>query len=406
MVSKIIFLVAYIGLLTACGPGKISGDNNEDVIGQKLEAITPLKTTDGDPKTKISLYDPVIKKIHQIDLSQMTIVRSLPVINPDLKHFVLDSADGHYIVDLSEKHISIFDAQSNAQHNPIQLFGIPRSAAFRPDLGWLVVYDDLQSVGLLKLNSEGQVLKSHVFGSIVSGDQSIVSGDLMDDGRLVLALSDNSLAFIDLNASMAAVPQKWVATIQPTALTKINWIAPVPGKPSRLFIKTSTQVVLYDHITQTVIQDLDINSNDVMKLSKSYDPHVVFKTGNTSFKLIYTDGNTLLGRSFETKDGVDPLLSSDLDLKNDWWTYVSLKNYNGRSYYNDVNQKLEQRQLVRYRISDKLVIQNKMVPDRSQIKLGTDYFFALYPSVLGKAEKYSILNNDVVLMKGFNLKKY
>ncbi len=406
MVSKIILLTGLFTVLSACGPGRLPGGSSEDVIGQKLEAITPLKTSDGDSKAKISLYDPVIKKIHQFNLDQMSVLRTLSVLFPEEKHFVLDSSDGNYIVDLSKKHISIFDAQSNAQHNPIHLMGVPRSAAFRPDLGWLVVYDDLQSVGVLKLNSTGQVLKSHIFGSVVDGTNSIVSGDLLDDGRLVLALSDNSLAFVDLNASLAANPQKWIVTLQPTVFSKINWIAPVPGRPDRLLIKTSTKAILYDHLTQSVIQDLDLNSSDIMKLSKSVDPHIVLQTGNTTFKLIYTDGNTLRVKNFETEDKVDPLLHSDLDLKNDWWTYISLKNFYGNSYFNDVNQELEQRQLVRFRISDKLVMQNKAVADHAQIKLGIDYFFALYPSVLGKAEKYSILTEDISLMKGFNLKKY
>ena len=400
---KFIFIMGLTAFVTACGPA-VQSDGNEDIIGQKLEAMTPLKTSDGEQKSKISVYDPVIKKIHQFDLGRMAVLRTVPVLFPDEKHFVLDSSDGRYVVDMSEKHISIFDSQSNPQHQPIQLLGTPRSAAFRPDLGWLIVYDDLQSVGVLKLNSEGQVLKSKIFGSIVSGDRSIVSGDLADDGQLILALSDNSLAFVSLDASLAT--EKWTSTIQTTGFTKINWIAPIPGKSNRLFIKTSNKIILYDYATQTVIQDLDIISGDVMKLSKSFDPHIVILTGKTSLKLIYTDGNSLVVRSFEAKEEVPLFLNSDLDLKNDWWTYVSLKNYSGNAFYNDVNLKLVQRQLVRYRISDKLVLQSKAVPDRAQIKLGSDYFFALYPSVLGMAEKYSILSDHVTQMKNFNLRKY
>jgi hypothetical protein len=404
--TKIIFCLSSLVLISSCGPVAQS-DGNADVIGQKLESITPLRATDGEQKKKVSLYDPVVKKIHQFDLNQMTVLRTLPVLFPSEKHFVLDSGSSNYIVDLSEKHISIFDRFSIPQHQPIQMQGVPRSAAFRPDLGWLIVYDDLQSVGVLKLSDEGQVVDKYIFGSVVDGTNSIVSGDLLDDGRLVLALSDNSLSFVDLQASLALKPKpKWIATNQPTTFTKINWIAPLAANKNRLLIKTNTQIILYDHSTQAVVQSLDVYSGDVIKLSKSFDPHVVIKTGPTSMKLIYTDGMALLSRAFELKDEVLPILHSDLDLKNDKWTYVYLKNTHGYSLFNDVNQRVEQRQLVRFRISDKLPLQNKAIQDRTQIKLTSDFYFALYPSVLGRAEVYSIESEQMKKMEKFNLKKY
>jgi hypothetical protein len=142
-IQESILLFAVATLFFSCGQGNKSGDDGDHMIGQKLESIAPLRASDGEQKQKVSLYDPVVKKIHQFDLNQMGVLRTLAVLNPDEKHFVLDSGTSNYIVDLSEKHISIFDKNSNPQHEPIQFLGVPKSAAFRPDLGWLVTYDDL-----------------------------------------------------------------------------------------------------------------------------------------------------------------------------------------------------------------------------------------------------------------------
>lgn len=405
MRSKFLFLFLVLGL-ASCAPVKSDTADDENVLGQKLDSVSGLRTVDGLQAQKVTMFDPTIKKIHQFDLSNMTWLKTLRVLNTSEKHYVLDSGNLNYIVDLSLKHISIFDRDSNATHNPVHMMGNPISAAFRPDLGWLVVYDDLQSVAVMKLSNEGQVLDSYVFGAVVDGGRSIVSGDLQDDGSLVLGLSDNSIAVVDLQASLNAQPKKWISSVHATTLSRISWIAPVPNRVGRLLMKTSDQVVLYDLPSKTVLQDLSINSNDVVKLSKSWDPHVVVSDSSTSMKLIYTDGNTLQGRSFVLRDFVYSVLNSDLDWRNDSWTYVYLKNTKGFSWFNDVNQKTEDRQLVRFRISDQLALQSKSIDNKAQIRLSSNFIFALYPSVLGYAKKVSILGDEEASVSKFNLKRF
>ena len=403
---KFLLIVSAVVALAACAPMKSETAGDENVVGQRLDSVSGLRTVDGLQAQRVTMFDPTVKKIHQFDLTSMTWLKTLVVLNPSEKHFVLDSGSLNYVVDLSLKHISIFDRDSNPNHNPVRMMGNPVSAAFRPDLGWLVVYDDLQSVAVIKLSSEGQVLDAYVFGAVIDGGRSIVSGDLQDDGSLVLALSDNSIAVVDLQASLSAQPKKWISSVHATSLSRINWIAPVPNRIGRLLMKTSDQVVLYDLPSKTVVQDLSVVSKDVVKLSKSWDPHVVVSDGSTSMKLIYTDGNTLQGRSIALRDFVYSVLNSDLDLRNDTWTYVYLKNTTGFSWFNDVNQKTEDRQLVRYRISDQLALQNKTIDNKAQIRLSQNFIFALYPSVLGYAKKISILGEEEASVSKFNLKRF
>lgn len=406
-----LFLLSLATLLSACGKPQLKDKGNDNVIGQSLESIAPLRDSGGAEKQSVALFDDVIKKIHQFNLLNMSVERTLSVLNPDSKHYVLHSGLSNYIIDFSEKQISIFDANSVAQHQPISFQGKPKSAAFRPDLGILVMYDDLQSVGVIKLSSTGQVTAAHVFGSRLAVGTSIVSGDLLNDGRLILALSDNSIAIVDLNASLAASPRSLIATIIPTGLTKMNWIAPIPGAADRILIKTdapTAQVILYDFVAKQVVQQIALGDDEIIKLSKSYDPHVIVKTSESSQKLIYAKGITLqtldvnlVGRS------VSPILDSDLDITNDTWTYVYLSNYrNNFLFFNDVNQAKDLRTLVRTRVTDGLPLQSKPLPDRAQIKLSVNYFFALYPAPLGWAERYSIMTPEKAEMKFFNLKQY
>lgn len=414
---KITLIVSFVlASLSSCGPSQNQNKNtgSENVIGQNLEAITSLRTSDGSQKQTIALFDETIKKIHQFDLNLMSVDRALPVLYPNAKHYVLYSGASNYIVDLSEKHISIFDKNSVAQHEPIHFQGVPQSAAFRPDLGWLVVYDNLQSVGVVKLSSDGQVLDSHTFGSVVDADKSIVSGDLNDDGNLILSLSDNSIAIVNLETIMSSKPKHWSSVIQPTTLENISWIAPINGSANKILMKTINKVVLYDITTASILSSIDITSSNVIKLSKNFNPHVVVSTSTSSIDLIYTDGMTLLKRTFNLV-AIDqsshyltefPILNSDLDINNDNWTCVYYNSSSGFSLFNDVNQKKTNRQLIRYRLSDKLALQTKVIKDNYQVKLGADYYFELSPSKIGYALKNSIIGDSVQEMSGFNLNKY
>jgi len=120
------FLLLSLALIFAsCAPIKSSTAGDENVVGQKLEAVTGLRTVDGLQAQNVTLFDPTIKKIHQFDLSTMTWLKTIPVLNVNEKHYVLDSGNSNYIVDLSLKHISIFSKDNADLHNPIRFQSDP-----------------------------------------------------------------------------------------------------------------------------------------------------------------------------------------------------------------------------------------------------------------------------------------
>ncbi len=386
--------------LVSCGAPDLS-ISDENLIGNKLESISALRSSTGNDSSNVVLFDPVIKKLHQFNLDQMNVVRTLSVLNVDQPHYVLHDNAGNYIVDLSLKHISIFDKNSNPQHNPIQFFGKPISAAFRPELGLLVMYDDLQTAGVIKMDANGVVQKATVFGSIVSNDQTIATGDLLEDGNLVLGLSDQSIAEIDVTQSLAQ--EKWVSQIHATGLTEIVWIAPVPTKPRLLFIKSKQQVSLYDLDSKSVISSIAITGS-IEKYSKVFNPHVLERIDSRTLKLIYTDGinikTRVMNRQFKT------ILSSDLDVTKKTWTFVEANLYTLDPQINNTNIYKYKREIVRYGLESMGALQSKFIPDRAEVKLANDYFFCLFPSDLGYATKNSVLSDSVSTMKNFNVKNF
>lgn len=388
-----------LSLLSCVGPDLSLGDEN--LIGNKLESVSALRSTNGVDSTNVVLFDPIIKKLHQFNLDQMRVVRTLGVLNVDQPHYVLHDNAGNYIIDLSLKHISIFDKNSNPNHNPIQFFGKPISAAFRPELGLLVMYDDLQTAGVVKMDSNGVVQKAAVFGSIVSNDLTIATGDLLEDGNLVLGLSDQSIAEIDVTQSLSQ--DKWVSQIQSTGLTEIVWIASVPTKPRLLLIKSKLQVSLYDLDSKSVISSIAITGS-IEKYSKVFDPHILERIDSRTLKLIYTDGLTIKTRLMNRQSKT--ILSSDLDLTKNTWSFVEANLYSLDPQINNTNIYKYKREIVRYRVSDMVALQSKFIPDRAEVKLANDYFFCLFPSDLGYATKNSVLTDSVSTIKNFNVKNF
>lgn len=407
MLSKFNVLIALAALnLCACG-GTGAGLENQDtdVIGVPLQATTQLSRQDGADQSKVSIFDETTRRIHQFDLSGFAFQRSFAVQHPDQKHYLLygDSAD--YVVDLSEKHFSIFDSNGVENRRPVKLIGNPLSAAFRSDKNLLIVYDDVYNVGMIKLGNDGSVRKSWTGGSLISGEASIRSGDLLADGRLVLALSDLNLAIVDVDQSIDQ--QTWSKTIVPSNLSKqISWVAPVPDSNDQVLVLTVDEIALISLSTHTVLDSYAVSGMTVEKYSKTKDAHVILRSvtdGGMSMKMVYAQGSRIKSRALPKQDR--GLIHSYLDISRDEWTYVEARV--GSRFllgYNDLDQARDERKMKKYRLSDMAGLENKALPDRAQLHLSSSYVFALFPSELGYAVRYSTQSDDVKIVKFFNRK--
>ncbi|HEY8270737.1 MAG TPA: hypothetical protein VIG33_07590 [Pseudobdellovibrionaceae bacterium] len=402
--TLVIFGAIYCAVMAGCGVNSLSDKTSDNIIGNPTQSVTTLSTPDEGESQNLVIFDKTVRRIHQFDLTSMKHVRSFAVRNPEEEHFVLYGQNGNYIVDLSFKGLGIFDRSNQVNHQPIKFQGVPKSAAFLPSKGLLIVYDDLMSVGMLKLDINGEVLGSWVGGASIVGTNSIAAGDLNEEGKLILALSDGSVIVVDPEQSMTK--KSWmIESVFNTELSNIKWVAPLPKTPNQILIRSSSKLSLLELNSKTIISSYDI-FDEVVKLSKFNDPHIVMNNGN-EVKVAYVEKSQIKVKTFYLHKmksfEMNYLMSSNLDLVKDTWSFVDTKevvNY----FFNDLDQSKKDRRFVRYRFSDALAIHNMPVANDTQVEIADSFIFALFPRELGYAVRYEVETGNASPLERFNLK--
>lgn len=399
MLLKLIF-AAPLFLNSACTV-PLSQLNGENVIGTPLADVSDLNRPDTTERTHVAVYDKTTNRIHEFNLDNSSVTRSHGVRFPEQVHYVLHDDDRRYTIDLTQRGISFISATGTVVHDPIRLLGRPRSAAFRPELGLLVIYDNLQSVGIIRISAAGQIDSTVTLGPIVSNDLSITAGDLTSDGRLILSLSDGQLAVVNTTQTLAQ--QAWVYTLQPTTYPSISWIGPSTTNANRLLLRTPTAVKIWDIGTAAEIATANLGSNVIERLSKSVDAHVITRSG-ASLNVLYADGDTIRNRNLVQRN--DRLLASYLNLQENVWTSTwTNSTYWSPSFgvYNNPNSTKEERELVQFRLSDMFAQRRVSVRTDAQVSISRTFVFSLFSTPLGYATRTHIQTGQVSEMRLFNL---
>lgn len=393
-------LVFGMLLLQSCGADLNFDTSNDNIIGEKVQSVSALSDSSGQTdRTQVAIFDKTVRKIHQFDLNKMSVVRTLNVTNENDQHNVMfDQASG-LIIDFANGHLSLFDRDGNETRDPISFTGKPVSIAYRPANGTLIVYDDMSSVGILKLGSTGQVLRSWLGGPLLGGSSgaSITAGDLNDQDQMILSLSDGSIATVDIAQTLAT--SAWVFTKVSTTLGRVRWLAPVRGTTDRAMVVTGDKIYLVSTSDGSILAQK--TSAGISLLSKAKDPHVV-TVGYREVELVYATATTLETRSLTL--GLDHIAESRLSLGEDKWSFIdSKKSYSWKSGRNEFENELAGRTLRKYRLSDMAAVKKMSLPDQATIQTSANYIFALYPSELGKAERLGINDESRAELKLFNL---
>lgn len=390
--------------LAACAGGDpVSTTKDEENIGQPLETVTPVVGNDGNETQAIAIFDATTKGVHRFDVDNMTHLGFNYVSDPDQKHFVLTHPQGNYVIDLTWKHMTIFTKDGYSFKDPIRFQGTPKSAAFFPGQGYLAVYDTMSNVSLLKLNSEGVVVKKAAKGSLVSG-ATIKAGDMDNQGRLILALSNGTVAVADVEASLDD-PNGWVflgGAPAATGISDINWVAPIFGT-TRVLVRSASTLGLWDYMARTMIATKSLSGLTTAKLSKAHDPHVLVTGGSSTDKtktLIYADGNVLAERVISQTPHM--ILTSVLNLGINRWQIVGTDVQRNYGWWNDVNFVKTDRRLRAYRFSDMLAIQDLPLDNRGEACLANSYLFTLMPSELGFALRQNVEDGTAITLRKFN----
>ncbi|MGE3757314.1 MAG: hypothetical protein AB7H97_06135, partial [Pseudobdellovibrionaceae bacterium] len=294
---KNLLMYSVLTLATvACSKSGISiEDDPGNDVGDKLEIAAGQTTAEGKEQSSVVIYDKTVNRIHQFDLSKNKGVheRSVPVKDTGAEHYVAYDQDGNYIIDLSLKTLTIYDYKSKAHPNPIPLAGSPHSASFRPGLGYLVVYDELSNLTMMKLNSFGHIQKTATLGSRVADGKTISSGDIDSSGRLLLGLNDGSIAIINMETALNE--QKWPETlvsVQPNLGTAPSWIGPVRENANQVLVVYDRKLYLLDISAPpavTILGTKDFEKLKVLQYSKLIDPHLVIKNEKKALELVYAE---------------------------------------------------------------------------------------------------------------------
>lgn len=401
MLSKITGLLALTFAFSACTYTPLP-ENENYIIGQKLKDLTSLTAETDSALSKIVLYDKTVDMIHQFDLSKQIVERSLKPKFPGGEHAVLYHQNGNYVIDLYQKYIGIYNKKGELTSPNLGFVGTPKTAAFRPSLGYLVIYDDMSSVIMLKLDANGNIVMAWPAGPVLSSctgtaNSSIASGDIDESGRLILGMSDDTIALVDLDQSMTQ--EKWVCTSFASTLTDLRWIAPVNGAPNQILIRSADKLSLMDVATQSILDSKSLSTSDYsIKTSKAFDPHVL--TMSYNHVTAYFAQNSKI-ESRTVKYEYQNILSSRLSLANDSWTLVDSNR--ARWYdFDQPNQFKTDRMLKRYRVSD-LYAQEKMaLPNEATLEITQTHIFELFPSAYGYAVYQNLDDDSKVVFSKFN----
>ena len=390
--------------LGGCSAGPaLDGPHDDFVIGRKLS-----DTSAANDQSQVVLFDKTVRIIHQFDMGTPSVSRSLLVKNPQAKHDVLFDQTTGMIADFSEGRVTTFDRNSVRTENPVELVGKAVSSAINSPLHRLVVYDDNSNIGLIQMDANAAICASCTFVAGPSfdnsGDASVTSGDLLDDGRLVVSLSNGKLAVIDFTATLAA--QSWQATILTTTLTasKIKWVSPVHGSNDRVLVLTDETFALVSLADGSIIAKRDfVASESVAVMSKDADGHIVVQSSSAAspgLVLVYTNGTAILQKTLAIR--TEKVYNSRYSQGEDTWAFIDSKNDWSWSY-NAAEGELKDRHLRRFQVSNGMrAITNMALPDTAQLDISQRYVFALFPADMGFGQRLGINDGSSVVVRGFN----
>lgn len=406
MASYKLVLVLFCLALVACTAKEPDNSDEEHNIGQKLQPVSTITKQNGQTKNSVLIFDETIRQVHRFDVDKAQHISTVPVANPGVPHTLMTTDDGNYFVDFYDRKLTIYNAAGTIVDDSMNFVGTPRSAAFRPDLGVIAVYDSLMNVVIAKIDLTGHITQSWVGGSVVSSSNTISAGDINDSGKLILALSNDTIAVADVTNTLSS--QAWQATTFSTGISGVNWVAALPN--NKMLVRSTTKIAVIDLGTQSVVSQFDATDYKTEKLSKLVSPHVILRK-NEVVTLVSANGG-----SIDTKILTNQprrIIYSQLDVPNNIWTFVDVNVYWNVNYdfwtgriYNQIDEVRTSRTVKRYRHSDFAVLASKGAPDAAQLVLSKEYLFALQPSELGFAQLFAITTSEGPrTMKGFNKDK-
>ncbi|MGH1468093.1 MAG: hypothetical protein ACRBBP_04315 [Bdellovibrionales bacterium] len=390
-------------VMASCSPHHSLPEEN--IIGERLDTVS--YTSGVENSQKINMFDETTGRIHSFDLLGLNSIESYKVLNPQDEHYIIASNDTSFVVDLSESQLSLYRYDGTSDLDLVDFMGKPISSAFNPSTGHLVVYDDLNSVSLMRISTEGELEEVWIGGPLVSGDKAILAGDISATGDLILSLKNGSIAVVDIEESI--IQEQWVYRLDSNVHSDIKWVSKISGDV--ILYQSSDALVLYDYVAGIALDTKDYPDNyETLAYGKNKDAHVIYRSRallSNDYFVAYVEENEIKLKEVVNHQGADGFHQSRLDLSSGQWSYISSAYIDVEDYGEDgaVDYVLpsSRRDVLSYRFSDMLIVSKVELPDDAKLKRAKDYIFALYPSELGYAERLHIKTEDVEEMRNFNI---
>lgn len=398
----------------------------ENVIGIPLSKNSKLQSSTDDDSDKILVFDKTIRKIHHFDLETSVHLGLFNVEQPNEDHFLIYNSGSNYFIDMSHRHVSIQLLNGETNSSSVKFAGTPISASYDGKQGYLVVYDHQQSVLIFKIDRDGKLVKQFVSGPVVDTLGTIQAGDITENGKLVLSIRGNSdpapgtftdyIVAVDIEKTIADTNAEKVLVFDvadKTAMTlkEMTWVAPVPGSPNLVMIRSVGQISLMD-LTTKAVSSISDNGWVVEKYSKIKDPHIVMRkdydfyaaiNGNVERRMYYVE-NGALKTKVQTKN-FNYILNSHLDLKKGQWNVTKTNIVKEYDLYNTHNSDFfEGRSFARIRLNDLLSVVDIKIDNHTTVEMAGNYIFSLFPSEMGKATTLNIESNKTRTIKNFNIR--
>jgi len=412
-VNLLIFIFTFCGCGSSSSPNSRAFDSsaNEFSIGRSPSAInTAYLWGQEDDKNVINVDQSGRFLMHfQTEPFAHMKTLSLPFNNHNQK--IVSGLQAQYHISISEDNYAIIK-QDNTQHiNPIELISRIESIAFDPNEQLVVLTDEFQSMALLSLSEEGEVINSWKAGSLFPDKQYATAGTMASDGRLVVALGEKTIAVVDLKETI--INKQWIFdSFEIIEASGIRWLATASNIENTILVESGNVIYSVDISAQMVV-DQFILDESIQIINKYYDynPHYIMQgaisTPGYFISVLYIDDNGKFSLK-NLKIGVtNSLLSEDLIFKKNiiqqsWLDDDRLTLVIDTSHYlNFYQSSLE---VYRFRLSDNLALDKSLVNNQAALIVTPNYLISVYDSPLGKAtrQSYGKIPN-VETLEGYNL---
>lgn len=384
-------------------------------IGTPLEEQVGLFNAYGIETKNIFVFDSTTNRILGVNTDTMAINYKFELTNPGEQHYVAMDVNEKFVIDFSKRHLQVINLDGRRFDNPLKFLGTPISTAYNPNTRFMIIQDDLSSIGILKMTEDGAIEDSWLGGPLISEGKTIAAGDIDAAGRLVLTMSDGSITLVDLAATLTQ--KSWQSSNFSSGLTGLNWVAPDISAQNKVLVASEESVSVLDVATKAILETVDFNQSQlslsskyyrttpssdyyqqryepwktVMGYSKAGKPHILAKTGTDKNPTLY-----YLGSDGKIKTHVFQNVTLGMYLQ----SYLSA---DGKEFVAVFKSDRGKSRVLGVRLSDNLVIRDKTISVPSgSVKINSKLLLHDFETGLGRIDLHNIADDTVKTTQGYN----